>query len=63
MTAAYFALLAAAIFALVAVLQLVRAVMRLPVTVGQMSVPISASWVACGIAVILAWLGYAASQG
>lgn len=62
MTAANFALLAAAIFALVAILQMVRAVLRLPVTIGRTSIPVSASWVACGIAIMLAWLGYAASQ-
>jgi hypothetical protein len=62
MTAANYSLLAAVIFAVVAILQMARAVMRLPVTIGQMSVPIWASWVACGVAIILAWLGYAGSQ-
>ena len=62
MTAAHFSLLAAVIFAVVAILQMVRAVKGLPVTVGQMSVPIWASWVAFGVAIILAWLGYAASH-
>jgi len=63
MTATQYSLLAALIFALVAVLQLVRAVAGLPITVGQTSIPIWASWVACGVAIILAWLGYASSQG
>jgi hypothetical protein len=63
MTASHYALLAALIFALVAVLQFVRAVGGLPVTVGQTSIPIWASWVACAVALILAWLGYAASRG
>jgi len=62
MTAANYSLLAAVVFAVVAILQMVRAVMGLPVTIGRTSVPISASWVACGVAIILAWLGYAASQ-
>lgn len=61
MTAANYSLLAAVIFALVAVLQLVRAAKGLPVTIGQTSVPIWASWIACGVAVILASLGFAAS--
>jgi protein-S-isoprenylcysteine O-methyltransferase Ste14 len=63
MTAAQYSLLAALIFAFVAVLQFVRAVAGLPVTIGRTSIPIWASWVACGVAIILTWLGYAASQG
>lgn len=61
MTANQYSLLAALIFALVAVLQIVRAVARLPITIGQTSIPIWVSWVACGVAIILAWLGYGAS--
>ena len=61
MTAANYSLLAAVIFALVAILQMVRAAKELPVTIGQTSVPIWASWVACGVAVVLASLGFAAS--
>lgn len=61
MTAAHYSLLAALIFAVVAILQMVRAIMGLPVTVGQTSIPLWASWVACGVAIVLAWLGYAAS--
>jgi protein-S-isoprenylcysteine O-methyltransferase Ste14 len=63
MTAAQYSLLAALIFAFVAVLQFVRAVAGLPITIGRTSIPIWASWVACGVAIILTWLGYAASQG
>jgi hypothetical protein len=62
-TAHQYSLLAALVFALVAVLQIVRAGARLPITIGQTSIPIWASWVACGVAIVLAWLGYAASQG
>jgi hypothetical protein len=61
MTATNYSLLAAVIFTLVAILQLVRAAKGLPVTIGQTSVPIWASWIACGVAVILASLGFAAS--
>jgi hypothetical protein len=60
-TAHQYSLLAASIFALVAVLQIVRAVARLRIILGPTSIPIWASWVACGIAIILAWLGFAAS--
>ncbi|WP_201829833.1 hypothetical protein [Microvirga zambiensis] len=63
MTANQYSLLAALIFVLVAVLQMVRAVTGLPITVGQTSIPTWASWLACGVAVVLAWLGYAASRG
>jgi hypothetical protein len=58
--ASQFSLLSALIFTLVAVLQLVRAMRRWPVTVGAISVPLWASWVACVVAVILAWLGFSA---
>ncbi len=61
MTAGHYSLLAASIFALVAILQAGRAVAGLPVTVGQTSIPIWVSWIACVVAVILAWLGYSAS--
>jgi protein-S-isoprenylcysteine O-methyltransferase Ste14 len=62
MTATQYSLLAAFIFALVAVLQFLRAITGLPISIGQTSIPIWASWVACVVATILAWLGYAASQ-
>jgi hypothetical protein len=62
MTASQYSLLATLIFALVAFLQIIRAIARLPVTIGQTSIPIWASWVASGVAVILAWLGYVASH-
>ena len=61
MTAAQFSLLAATIFGLVAIAQIVRAITRLPITIGRTSIPIWASWVACAVAIILAWLGYSAS--
>ena len=63
MTAAQYSLLAALIFALVAVLQFIRAITGLPIAIGRTSIPIWASWVACVVAIILAWLGYTASQG
>jgi len=63
MTAGHYSLLAGLIFGLVAILQAVRAAKGLPVTVGRTSIPIWASWIACVVAIILAWLGYSASQG
>jgi hypothetical protein len=63
MTTSQYSLLAALIFALVGILQIVRAVTSLPVVVGQTSIPVWASWLAGGIAITLAWLGYSASNG
>jgi hypothetical protein len=63
MTSKNFSLLAALIFAVVAVLQLIRAVSGAPVTIGTtISIPLWASWVACVVAAILAWSGFAASR-
>ena len=63
MTAAGYSLLVAIVFSLVAILQIVRAVTRLPITVGQTSIPIWVSWVACAVATVLAWFGVLASHG
>ena len=63
MVASNYSLLSAFIFTLVAALQLVRALKGWPVTVGTTSIPLWVSWVACVVAAILAWLGFAASQG
>ena len=63
MTAAHYSLLAALIFALVAILQIARAVTGLPVVVGRTSIPAWVSWIAFVVAAILAWLGYSASLG
>ena len=63
MTAKSYSRLAAVIFAVVAVLQLIRAVSGWPVTVGATtSIPLWASWVACVIAGVLAWVGFDASR-
>jgi hypothetical protein len=61
MTANHYAILAALIFTFVALLQLVRALKRWPVTIGSTSIPVSASWAAFIAAAVLAWLGYSAS--
>ena len=63
MTANNYALLAALIFALIAVLQLVRAIGGWPINVGTtFSVPVWASWIACIVMAGLAWLGFTASR-
>ena len=63
MSARNYALLAALIFTLVAVLQLTRAVAGWPIAVGTVSVPLWASWVAFVVAAVLAWLGFKVSRG
>ena len=63
MTAKNFSLLAAVIFAIVAVLQFARAISGWPITLGTtISIPVWASWVACVVAAVLAWLGFNASR-
>ena len=63
MTAKNFSLLAALLFAIVAVLQFARAVSGWPITLGTtISIPLWASWVACILAAALAWLGFNASR-
>jgi hypothetical protein len=53
--------LAGLVFALVAILQLVRALAGWPVQVGKTAIPVWASWVAFVIAALLAWIGLTAS--
>ena len=63
MTTSSYARLAAAVFAIVAILQIARAVMGWPVLIDSMDVPASASWVAAAVAAALAVLGFMASNG
>ena len=62
MTTENYSRLAGLIFAIIAVLQLARALSGWPLTVGTTSIPVWASWVAFIVAAILAWLGYEASR-
>ena len=63
MTAKSYSRLAAVIFAVIAVLQLIRAASGWPITVGATtSIPLWASWIACVIAGVLAWVGFDASR-
>jgi hypothetical protein len=55
--------LAGAIFAIVAILQLVRALANWPVTIGLTAIPVWASWVAFVIAGVLSWIGITARLG
>jgi hypothetical protein len=62
MTAESYSRLPALIFALVAVLQLTRVITGLSVTVGFNTIPLWASFIACVVAAVLAWLGFRASR-
>ena len=62
MTPKSYAQLAAIIFAIIAVLQLVRAIGGWPVTIGTISMPLWPSWIACIVAAALAWLGFSAAR-
>jgi len=62
MGASSYARLAAAIFALVGLLQLARAVTGWEVTLHGVTIPIWASWIAAVVGLLLAWLGFAASR-
>jgi putative Mn2+ efflux pump MntP len=63
MTAKSYSRLAAVIFAVIAVLQMIRAASGWPITVGATtSIPLWASWIACVIAGVLAWVGFDASR-
>jgi hypothetical protein len=54
--------LAAVIFAIIAMLQLLRALSGWPLTLNGVPVPIWASWVACFVLFAIAWLGFSASK-
>jgi len=62
MTTASYSRLAGAVFALVALLQLVRALAGWPITIADTMIPLWASWVACVVAGGFAWLGLTASR-
>ncbi len=62
MTSRNYSLLAALIFSVLAMLQLVRALSGWPVTVGPVAIPLWASWIACVVAAVLAALGLAAAR-
>ncbi len=63
MSATDYSHLAAAIFTIVAILQLTRALLRTPVVVGSTPIPVWASWIALVVAGSLAWLGFNVASG
>ena len=63
MNAKGYARLAALLFAIIAVLQLIRAVGGWQIVVnGTISIPLWASWIACVVTAGLAWIGFDASR-
>jgi hypothetical protein len=62
MTTRSFCTLAAAIFGLIAVLQLLRIVMGWPVTFNGIDVPLWVSWIAAAVAGALSFLGLRAAH-
>lgn len=62
MTIKTFCTLAAAIFALIALLQLIRIVMGLSVTFSGIDVPFWASWIAVIVAGALSFVGFSAAM-
>ena len=54
--------LAAAIFAIIALLQLLRAIFAWEVTLNGVAIPIFVSGIACFITAAMAWLGFGASR-
>ena len=62
MTIKTFCTLAAAIFALIAVLQLIRIVMGWSITLNGIDVPFWASWIAVIVAGALSFVGFRAAR-
>ena len=63
MNAISYSRLTASLFAIIAVLQFIRAVGGWQIVVnGTTSVPVWASWIACVVAAGLAWIGFDASR-
>ena len=62
MNATSYARLAGAVFAVVALLQLARALAGWSVAFEGTAIPVWASWIACVVAGALAWLGFTASR-
>jgi hypothetical protein len=60
MSAKSYAALAATVFTIVSLLQLLRALSGWPVAISGIEMPLWPSWVAFLVAGLLAWLGFAA---
>jgi len=67
MTLRNYALLAAVVFAVIAVVQLMRVILGWEIAVdlgwGTFSMPVWPNWVASAVFAMLAWLGFAVARG
>ena len=62
MTAQSYSRIAAFVFALVALLQLTRAILGWDIGIAGLTVPVWASWIAAAVAGLLAWFGFTANR-
>jgi len=62
MRAISYSRLAATVFAIVALIQLLRALAAWPILIAETAIPVWASWIAFVVASALAWLGFTASR-
>lgn len=62
MEAKSYSRLAAAIFTLIGLLQLARALTGWAITINGTPLPVWPSWVAGGVALVLAWVGFSTSR-
>ena len=62
MNAQTYSRLAGTIFAIVAILHLIRALKGTEATLGGMTIPVEASWVGVLVSGTLAWLGFTARR-
>jgi len=62
MRATSYSRLAATVFAIVALIQLLRALAAWPILIAETTIPVWASWIAFVVASGLAWLGFNATR-
>jgi len=62
MQAVSYARLAGTVFTVIALLQLARAAMGWSASFEGAAIPVWASWIACAIVGVLAWVGFTASR-
>jgi hypothetical protein len=62
MNAQTYSRLAGTIFAIVAILHLIRALKGTEATLGGMTIPVEASWIGLLVSGTLAWLGFTARR-
>jgi hypothetical protein len=58
----FYSRLAAVVFAIIALVQLLRVLLAWEVTLNGMAIPLFVSGIACFVAAAMAWLGFGASR-